>query len=210
MNLDDATSEERRLRWIASVIDLRSPETNRPEPKRSKDPDTTATGAAPARNLAPPGTTEAPADTRTATPTGPPARKSPFASKARPKPPAQAEDSGAAGPTASPPVTEDQLGQIEQEIKAVLSSDDLATLAVDLDVSPEELEAMLQEPDFAGLVAEESRNRRSSRRVVPGGTELTADRQAVRSEADTLAIEGRVTDRAGTASARTRSADPRG
>jgi hypothetical protein len=55
-------------------------------------------------------------------------------------------------------LTDKEVGQVAEEIKTVMAElppDELAAIAKDLDLSPEEVRAMVREPDFARLVAEE-------------------------------------------------------
>jgi Asp-tRNA(Asn)/Glu-tRNA(Gln) amidotransferase B subunit len=55
-------------------------------------------------------------------------------------------------------LTDEEVGQVAEEIKTVMAElppDELAAIAKDLDLSPEEVRAMVREPDFARLVAEE-------------------------------------------------------
>ncbi len=61
--------------------------------------------------------------------------------------------------------SDEHLGEVDQQVQAImaeLSADDLAAIATDLGLSPEEVEAMVQEPDFAALVAEEQAHSGSS------------------------------------------------
>ena len=92
-------------------------------------------------------------------PSGPaPGRKSIFKPKSQPEPgPAETVDSRGAGPGHATP-TDEQLGEVEEQIQTViseLSADELAAIASDLGLSPDEVEAMVKEPDFAALVADE-------------------------------------------------------
>ena len=88
------------------------------------------------------------------------AASAPAAEGAPPAPPPPAE--GAPPPPAPPPPAAagdaEQLQQISGEIQDVmseLSADEIAAIAGDLGLTAEEVEAMVREPDFAGMVAEE-------------------------------------------------------
>ncbi len=87
-----------------------------------------------------------------------PARRSPLGSRS----PAQSQggtpDAGAGTRPAGTAPTDDQLGQVAEQIQAMMSelpADELSAIASDLELSPEEVTALMQEPDFARLVAEE-------------------------------------------------------
>jgi hypothetical protein len=162
--LDQATDDEKRQRWLGSVVELKRPaDSASGEPARSAAATATPkTSAQPARRSAfasksQPETQTPAADTGTAAQTAAstsaqPARRSAFASKSQPETQTPAADTGTAAQA------EEQVGQIAEQIKEVmsdLSPDDLSAIATDLGLSPEEVEAMVQEPDFARMVAEE-------------------------------------------------------
>ncbi len=87
-----------------------------------------------------------------------PARRSPFGSRAQAQSQGSSPDAGAGTPTAGAPPTADRVGQVAEQIQAMISelpADELSTIAGDLELSPEEVTALMREPDFARLVAEE-------------------------------------------------------
>jgi hypothetical protein len=210
--LDQASDDDRRLRWVESVLELRKPagsaslgsaspgsltadsvggDSARPVaaagkpanevPRRksafgakppSEPPDATPeTGTsgptAPARKspFGPKGQPEgspvavdpdapAPPDVSAAAP----ARKSPFGPKRQPAPSGPASQAGTTAAKVDSARTENQVPDLDEEIKTVmsgLSAAELSALADELGLSPEEVEAMVREDDFAQLVAEE-------------------------------------------------------
>jgi hypothetical protein len=87
-----------------------------------------------------------------------PARKSPFGSRAQAQSRGSSPDARAGTRAAGATPTDDQLGQVAEQIHAMMSelpADELSAIARDLDLSPEEVTALMREPDFARLVAEE-------------------------------------------------------
>ena len=101
----------------------------------------------------------APVETTAAAPNAAAAgRKSIFKAKSQPEPPPEGSaHSNGATPDHEVPIDE-HLVEVDQQIQAVMSdlpADELAAIASELGLSPEEVEAMVQEPDFAALVAEE-------------------------------------------------------
>jgi hypothetical protein len=54
--------------------------------------------------------------------------------------------------------TADRVDQVAEQVQAMISglpADELSTIADDLELSPEEVTALMREPDFARLVDEE-------------------------------------------------------
>jgi hypothetical protein len=86
-----------------------------------------------------------------------PARKSIFKAKSQAQPSAAPDD----GPQVHPVEavrTGEHLEEVAEHIQTVmseLSAEDLSAIAEELGLSPEEVETMVHEPDFANLVAEE-------------------------------------------------------
>jgi hypothetical protein len=165
--LDQAIDDHGRQRWLGRVMDSKSPPKPASTTMESSAP--TGNGAAPTNGASPkksafrskseagPASGE-PGAATTAPTNAAPGRKSIFRPKSQPAPPA-AGDADLGGPAADQPApAEDRLGEVDQQIQTVmseLSADELATIAGDLGLTPEEVEAMIQEPDFAALVAEE-------------------------------------------------------
>jgi hypothetical protein len=95
---------------------------------------------------------------RTGPPPTEPARRSPFGSRAQAPSQGSTPDAGAGTPAAGAAPTNDQLGQVAEQIQTLMSelpANELSAIASDLDLSPEEVTALMREPDFARLVAEE-------------------------------------------------------
>jgi hypothetical protein len=146
--LEQATDDDRRTQWLDSVVEMKKPE---PAPEASGSAQTVAastTTTAPTRPrpsafggsgaATPGGEGGAASSPGTATTSAAPAKKSIF--KAKPEP-------------------EQIQVQIDEAVKTVmsdLSGGGLTGLASELDISAEELQSVLQDPDFERLVAEEA------------------------------------------------------
>jgi hypothetical protein len=166
--LDQAIDDHGRQRWLGAVMDSKRPPESASTSLESPPP--TPNGAAPSNGASPkksafrsnsqagPTATGEPVAAATASTSVAPGRKSIFKSKSQPAPPAAGDaDSEGPGPDQAAP-TDEHLDRMDQQIQTVmseLSADELATIASDLGLTPEEVEAMIQEPDFAALVAEE-------------------------------------------------------
>jgi hypothetical protein len=172
--LDQAIDDHKRQRWIESVLDLRTPPESEPVEMDSAVPTRTATpppNGTPPRKSAfgaksqPEPSNATPVDTAAA-PTAPaPGRKSIFKAKSQPEPPAGNSADSTGGESDHELSTDEHLVEVDQQIQAVMSelpADELAEIASELGLSPEEVEAMVQEPDFAALVAEEQAQSGSS------------------------------------------------
>jgi hypothetical protein len=171
------SSDEKKLSWLESVDQKNLTDSPAPPPSAAPGagPATTAptasatatAGTAPSTDApkksifkkaqpepalatppaAPPGQAPAPAAA------GDVAKKSIF-KKAQPAPATAATET----PTAPAPATGEGLDQIQEEIKvamARLSADELSSVAQEAGVSAEELKVMLEDPEFAQMVAEE-------------------------------------------------------
>ncbi len=97
---------------------------------------------------------------RTGPPPTEPARRSPFGSRAQAQTQGSTPDAAPRTPAAGAAPSDDQLqvGQVAEQIQALIAElppDELSAIASNLDLSPEEVTALMQEPDFARLVAEE-------------------------------------------------------
>ena len=161
--LDQAIDDHGRQRWLGAVMDSKKPLESGPAPMASASP--AGNGAAPTSEVAPRKSAFGPksqpeqaSEAPAATGAAPPARKSIFKAKSQPEPAApEKADGGQAGPGEA--VRGDQpLDQVDQQIQTVmaeLSTDELDSIASELGLSPEEVEALVREPDFAALVAEE-------------------------------------------------------
>jgi hypothetical protein len=162
--LDQATDDGRRQLWLHTVIQLNPPAVPSTAPSLPSPPRAaTATPAGPRRptfgsraQAAPTG-----ADARTetptpATPSAPPPRRPAFGSRAQAAPTgadARTETSADAdAPAVEGKATVDE--QIQRAMSA-LPAEELSAMARELGLSPQEVEAMMQEPDFADLVAAE-------------------------------------------------------
>jgi hypothetical protein len=205
--LDLATDDERRLRWLGSLVELRTPAERVPAAGASASSSASAKPRA-ATSDAPPrrpafgsraqagSTTDAPARrpafgsraqvapgdagngagaaatgdaparrpafgsraqaAGAATPDGAPASSAPpgrsaFGSRARAAA-GDIPDAGSDSPGGEPAGA--MVDQIQQEVSA-LSTNELSAMAREVDLSPEEVEEMMADPDFARLVAEE-------------------------------------------------------
>ena len=166
--LDQATDDPNRELWLGAVIDSKAPpepglaERESVVPTRASAP--LSNGATPRKSAfgpksQPEASNGAPVETTAAAPNAAaPGRKSIFKANSQPEPAAEgsAHSSGAT-PDHEVPIDE-HLVEVDQQIQAVMSdlpADVLAAIASELGLSPEEVEAMVQEPDFAALVAEE-------------------------------------------------------
>jgi hypothetical protein len=92
-----------------------------------------------------------------AAPPPPPQRASIFKAK-KTEPAAGSDETVAAGPGQDGAETPPNVEEVQAEIDAVvsdLSADEFADLAEEVSISPDDLRAMMQEPDFAAMVAEE-------------------------------------------------------
>lgn len=174
--LEQATDDERRHRWLGSVLELKRRASSTPaQSTRSTAGTVTPTSGQSVRKsafgsksqretqgpVADTGTPQSapPRAGQTAASAGDqPARRSPFASKSPAETQSPAADTSTAASTAEATPATEQVGPIDEQIKEVmseLSPDDLSAIAADLGLRPEEVEAMVQEPDFARMVAEE-------------------------------------------------------
>jgi hypothetical protein len=171
--LDQASSDDERQRWVESVLKLRrpgvsvadgsAPPASSPAPPVGGDSGrsvaaapTPATSSAPRRKSAfgskrqaEPSPARAESGARPATGVstpGAPVRKSAFGGKRQPEP-----SRPAAG-------TEHHVPDFDEQVKTVmsaLSAADISAIADEVGLSPEEVKAMIQEDDFAHLVADE-------------------------------------------------------
>jgi hypothetical protein len=89
---------------------------------------------------------------------GAPVRKSPFGIKRQPDPSGSAAKAGTPAGRVDAARTEHQAQDLDEQIKTVvsaLSAAEISAIADELGLSSEEVEAMIQEDDFAHLVADE-------------------------------------------------------
>jgi hypothetical protein len=173
--LKEAVDVETRQRWLDSVVKLtrpvapasRKPDFGKPE---TQSQSTAAGGPAqtwvrtePApksafRSRTPAQGRDSAATTGTGPPPTEPPRRSPLVSRAQAESQGSTPDARAERRAAGAAPTDDQLGQVAEQIQAMMSelpADELSAIASDLDLSPEEVTALMREPDFARLVAEE-------------------------------------------------------
>jgi hypothetical protein len=151
-DLQLATDDTRQTQWLDSVVEMKKKSDSPPKSSESTQTAPTApkppTAAAPPKprpsafggsGAAPPGGDGGSAPSPGAATTGAaPAKKSIFKPKDEPAP---------------------VQGQIDEAVKTVmsdLSGGGLTGLASELDISAEELQSVLQDPDFERLVAEEA------------------------------------------------------
>ncbi len=116
-----------------------------PEPALASPPAAPPEPASASEPASPPGAPPAPASGV--------AKKSIF-KKAQPATASPATEA----PTAAAPAGEEGLAQVQEEIKVAmerLSDDELSSVAQEAGVSAEELKVMLEDPEFAQMVAEE-------------------------------------------------------
>jgi hypothetical protein len=153
LEFDQATDEERRTRWLDSIDDLRKKELDAQKSASSQQSTSSWTTAKPTpsqgparpamigtqRSPQPQKATDAPGSSQAGSATSAPApRKSIF--RAKPDP-------------------EQVKEQIDEAVKTVMSDvsgDGLSSLASELNVTAEDLVAVLQDPDFERMVAEEA------------------------------------------------------
>jgi hypothetical protein len=128
-HLIQATDEMSRQQWLATVVRLTLPAEEEAAPRQ-------ASGDADGPRTPEPNGSPAPAAS---------ARRTAFPSAAR------REASGEAGGAKAA-----DIQAVKSEITD-LSNADLSTMARSLGLSPEEVEAMVQEPDFAEMVADQLR-----------------------------------------------------
>jgi hypothetical protein len=137
-DLDSLANDDARLQWVQSVISLIAP------PPAAPETDTTASAQ------------PAPAETPPAAPASAPAKKSAFKPKAAADttaPGQTADGAGTNGDAAQPEAP--QLDQAIQSVLADVTGGGLASLAQDLGVEAEELEDVVNHPDFEREVREE-------------------------------------------------------
>ena len=174
--LDQATDEEKRTRWLASVIKLKTPVESE-QPMAAASPPTAAAGAAartaatptqPARRSAFGPRTESATDAgasgggtaalATAPTSAQPGRRSAFAPRAETPPEPSVAAAGSAPASADSELTEEQVEEVQEEIQTVMSElsvDNLSEIAEELGISPDEVSEMMRDPEFARMVAEE-------------------------------------------------------
>jgi hypothetical protein len=162
--LEQAADEERRQRWLGSLVALKEPATappSAPAPIQSAPTGATPANGAPPRRSAfgsKPQTVSAAGAADAGSGAGalpstsaPPARKSIFKAKSQLRSPTP-EDTARAIPG------DEQVGEVDAQIQTVmseLSTEELSVMARDLGLSMEEVEAIVRQPDFARLVAEQ-------------------------------------------------------
>lgn len=135
--LDYLADDEARLQWVRAATHLAAP------PPAAPSEDHTTNGAEPAQAATPP-----------ASPPSAPAKKSIFKSKAAADTPEPAQTADGATPDGAP-AESPELDQAVQAVLANVTGDGLASLAQDLGVEPDELEAILNHPEFEREVREE-------------------------------------------------------
>jgi hypothetical protein len=145
--LIQATDEMSRQQWLATVVRLTLPDEE--EAARRQ-----ASGDAGASRPAEPNGSPAPVAS---------ARRTAFPSAAPRRAEGDASDAKAAEHAVAPESPGEGVGRADEQIQAVkseitdLSNADLSTMARSLGLSPEEVEAMVQEPGFAEMVADQLR-----------------------------------------------------
>jgi hypothetical protein len=166
--LTEAIEVDQRQRWLVSVAELKSPVLTpvAQQANSAASPATPATPASetPARKSAFGSRSSAESASQesavaSAAPAGPaatsPARKSIFKAKSQPE--SQPATGTATTASSRPAPPEEQVGAVDQQIQTVmseLSADELSAIAKDLGLSPDEVEAIVGESDFAEMVAE--------------------------------------------------------
>ena len=180
--LIQATDEMSRQQWLATVVRLTLPDEEEAARRqasgdaggpRAPEPNGSPAPVASARRTAFPSAAgrEASGDagaSRPAEPNGSPApvasaRRTAFPSAAPPQAEGDASGAKAAEHAVAPDSPGEGVGRADEQIQAVkseitdLSNADLSTMARSLGLSPEEVEAMVQEPGFAEMVADQLR-----------------------------------------------------
>ncbi len=174
--LDEAQDAFRRGQWLDNLIAAKSPPDKgaavQDGPPVAKKPAATtpAPAAAPRKASAfgrrttdqepeattTPSETPAAAATSTTTEAAEPKKPSPFGRKAAATAEPVAPEPTAAEPTASEePAQLEQISEQVQTVMAELSAEELSSIAGDLGLTAEQVEAMVKDPDFAEMVAEE-------------------------------------------------------
>src|SRR5262249_29502413 len=177
LELDEVQDVYRREQWLDNLINAKS------QPVQAGGQEASPVANKPATPIAPPATPRkasafgsresdqeqgaaapghAPASPGVAAPAqaAAPRKASPFAKKAAPAAEAVAQAPAAsAGP--APAADEGQLQHISEQVQSVmseLSPDELSTIAVDLGLTAEQVEGIVQNPAFASMVAEAQAN----------------------------------------------------